>query len=60
MNAEEAFDLYKSRDASEKLFREDKSYLDNRSIRVSLGAALRSKILIEFTELIIRNRCTCY
>lgn len=56
MNAEEALDLYKSRDASEKLFREDKAYLDNRSMRVSSEAALRSKILIEFTALIIRNR----
>ena len=56
MNAEEALDLYKSRDASEKLFREDKAYLDNRSMRVSSETALRSKILIEFTALIIRNR----
>ena len=31
MTAEDALDLYKSRDASEKLFRGDKSYLGNRA-----------------------------
>ena len=34
MSAKEAIELYKSRDTSEKLFRGDKSYLGNKSIRV--------------------------
>ena len=34
MSAKEALDLYKSRDASEKLFKADKSFLGNRSLRV--------------------------
>jgi hypothetical protein len=34
MTAKEAIGLYKSRDASEKLFRGDKSYLGNKSLRV--------------------------
>lgn len=56
MTAEEALELYKSRDASEKLFRGDKSYLGNRSIRVHNGESAETKILIEFAGLIIRNR----
>ena len=34
MTAKEAVELYKSRDASEKLFRGDKSYLGNKYLRV--------------------------
>ena len=34
MTAKEAINLYKSRDASEKLFRGDKSYLGDKSLRV--------------------------
>lgn len=34
MAANEAIRLYKGRDVTEKLFREDKSYLGNRSMRV--------------------------
>jgi transposase len=56
MTAEEALDLYKSRDASEKLFRGDKSYLGNRSFRVQSNESLHAKIFIEFVALIIRNR----
>ena len=33
MTANEALKLYKSRDASEKLFRGDKSYLGDKSLR---------------------------
>lgn len=33
MTANEALNLYKSRDASEKLFRGDKSYLGDKSLR---------------------------
>ena len=51
-----ARELYKSRDASEKLFRGDKSYLGNRSARTYTGESTETKILIEFVALIIRNR----
>lgn len=56
MTAEQALDKYKSRDASEKLFRGDKSYLGNRSLRVASNESLHAKIFIEFVALIIRNR----
>ena len=56
MSAKEALELYKSRDASEKLFRADKSFLGNRSARVHSGESLNSKMLIQFVALIIRNR----
>ncbi len=56
MTAEEALDLYKSRDGSEKLFRGDKSYLGNRSFRVHGNESVSSKIFMEFVALIIRNR----
>lgn len=60
MTAEEALDLYKSRDASEKLFRGDKSYLGNKSYRVQSKESVRAKIFIEFVALIMRNRMyTC-
>ena len=60
MTAEEALDLYKSRDSSEKLFRGDKSYLGERSIRVYHDEPAQSKIFIEFVALIIRNKIyTC-
>lgn len=56
MTAAEAIDLYKGRDESEKLFRGDKSYLGAGSERVAGEEALKSKLLIEFVALIIRNR----
>ena len=56
MTAKEALELYKSRDASEKLFRGDKSYLGNRSLRVYTDEAVSAKIFIEFVALIIRSR----
>lgn len=56
MTAGEALELYKSRDASEKLFRGDKSYLGNRSLRVQSDEAAGAKILIEFIALIVRCR----
>ena len=60
MTAKEAINLYKSRDASEKLFRGDKSYLGNRSPRVQSGESAAAKIFIEFVALIVRNRMyTC-
>ena len=60
MTAETALDLYKSRDGSEKLFRGDKSYLGERSMRVYHDEPAHSKIFIEFVALIIRNKIyTC-
>lgn len=56
MTAKEALNLYKSRDTSEKLFRGDKSYLGDKSLRVYGDSAAESKIFIEFIALIIRNR----
>ena len=56
MNAKEALNLYKSRDASEKLFRGDKSYLGNTSLRVYSNESADAKIFIEFVALVVRNR----
>ena len=56
MTAKEALNLYKSRDTSEKLFRGDKSYLGDKSLRVYGDTAAESKIFIEFLALIVRNR----
>ena len=56
MSAAEAIELYKSRDASEKLFRGDKSYLGNKSYRVYTDEAVSAKIFIEFVALIIRSK----
>ena len=59
MTAKEALELYKSRDASEKLFRGDKSYLGNKSIRVYTDESVSAKIFIEFVALIVRSRLYC-
>ena len=56
MTAAEAIELYKSRDASEKLFRGDKSYLGNKSYRVYTDESVSAKIFIEFVALIIRSK----
>ena len=56
MTAEEALNLYKRRDASEKLFRGDKSYLGGRTERVYTEESTDTKLYIEFISLIIRNR----
>lgn len=58
MTAKEALNLYKSRDASEKLFRGDKSYLGNKSLRVYSDESASAKIFIEFIALIVR--CKIY
>jgi transposase len=60
MTAGEALDLYKSRDGSEKLFRGDKSYLGEKTMRVYKDEPVHTKIFIEFVALIIRNKIyTC-
>jgi hypothetical protein len=56
MTAKEALALYKSRDASEKLFRGDKSYLGNKSLRVGSDESASAKIFVEFVALIIRSK----
>lgn len=58
MSAKEAIKLYKSRDTSEKLFRGDKSYLGNKSIRVYSEESARAKIFVEFVAMILR--CKMY
>ena len=58
MRAKEAIELYKSRDTSEKLFRGDKSYLGNKSIRVYSEESERAKIFVEFVAMILR--CKMY
>ena len=56
MTAQEAYSLYRGRDASEKLFRADKSFLGARSQRVYSNDAAQAKTFIEFVALIVRNR----
>ena len=58
MSAKEAIELYKSRDTSEKLFRGDKSYLGNKSIRVYSEESARAQIFVEFVAMILR--CKMY
>ena len=56
MTAREAICLYKSRDASEKLFRTDKSYSGNKSMRISTDEALSANVFIQFIALLLRNK----
>ena len=56
MSAKEALELYKSRDASEKLFAADKMFLGSRSARSHTAETLKSRSFIEFIALIIRSR----
>lgn len=58
MTAKDALELYKSRDASEKLFLGDKSYLGNGALRVQSDETANAKIFAEFVALIIR--CKMY
>ena len=60
MKASEAYIIYKSRDTSEKLFRTDKSYLGNKSLRVHSDESLESKMFMSFVALIIRNKIYNY
>ena len=56
MTAQDAYMLYKGRDASEKLFAADKTFLGSKSERVHSNEATATKIFVEFVGLIIRNR----
>lgn len=60
MTAKEALEIYKGRDASEKLFLSDKTFLGNHCLRVGSDESSTSKIFIEFIALIIRNRMYNY
>lgn len=60
MSAKEALELYKGRDASEKLFLSDKTFLGNSALRCSTEESAASKIFLEFIALIIRNRMYNY
>lgn len=56
MTAKEALYIYKSRDMSEKVFRGDKTYIGDKSLRVHSTESTSSKIFIEFVAMIIRNK----
>lgn len=56
MTAAQAMYYYHSRDLSEKLFRADKSFLDDHSCRVYSNEAVATKVFVSFLALIIRNR----
>lgn len=56
MSAADAMYYYGSRDISEKLFRADKSFLDDHSYRVYTNEAVAAKVFAAFIALIIRNR----
>lgn len=60
MTAKDALEIYKGRDASEKLFLSDKSFLGNHCLRVGSDESATSKIFIEFVALIIRNQIYNY
>ncbi|SHJ13168.1 Transposase DDE domain-containing protein [Butyrivibrio fibrisolvens DSM 3071] len=60
MTAKEALEIYKGRDASEKLFLSDKTFLGNHCLRIGSDESATSKIFIEFVALIIRNRMYNY
>ena len=57
MDAEKAMSIYKSRDENEKLFKCDKSYLGDKSMRVTTDERMSSKIFIEYIAII---RCRFY
>ncbi|MST82544.1 transposase [Lachnospiraceae bacterium Oil+RF-744-WCA-WT-13] len=56
MTASKALELYKSRDVSEKLFRADKCFLGNRTMRAHMNETENARIFVEFVALIVRNR----
>ena len=55
MGAEEALSIYRDRDAVEKVFRMEKSYLGFDVFRVHSEEKLESKMFVSFVALIIRN-----
>ena len=59
MSAQDAYLLYYGRDASEKLFRADKTFLGAKTARVHSASSVKAKMLVEFIALIIRQRIYC-
>lgn len=55
MSAEDALKIYRDRDAVEKIFRMDKTYLGSDVFRVHTNERVKSKVFISFMALIIRN-----
>lgn len=55
MSAIEALNAYRDRDAIEKIFRMEKSYLGNDVFRVHTNERLESKVFVSFIGLVIRN-----
>lgn len=55
MTAQEALGIYRDRDAVEKIFRMEKTYLGNDVFRVHSNEKLESKVFVSFVALIIRN-----
>lgn len=60
MTASEALRIYKGRDSTEKLFRADKSFLGNQSMRVYSDESLSAKVFVEFVALVVRNKFHFY
>lgn len=56
MDAHEAYELYRGRDVSEKLFSMEKTFLGSRSFRVHSDESMSTKMFVEFIALIIRQR----
>lgn len=55
MTAKKALEIYRDRDAVEKVFRMEKAYLGNDVFRVHSDEHLESKVFVSFIALIIRN-----
>ena len=56
ISAQEAYEIYRGRDSTEKLFMVNKTFLGSKSARVHSNNALENKTLIEFVALIVRSR----
>lgn len=55
LDAKQALEIYRDRDAVEKIFKMEKRYLGNDVFRVHTDEHLESKVFISFIALIIRN-----
>lgn len=55
MTAEEAWGLYRGRDMSERLFRDDRFLLDTGSLRAPSNEVVSAGIFIDFLTLIVHN-----
>lgn len=55
MTARAALEVYKSRDASEKLFSGSKSFLGGKALRVHSDESAAGRLFVEFVAMILRN-----